>query len=95
MPPTRRRNIAPAKPGELRMQWGTVKGARDADTCYVWGPGVERADARLLDHAVFLPRYDHWGRESPSLADELTARGYDLRTLRVSVRKLAPTEEGI
>ena len=96
---TRRWRTPKAKPGELKAQWGRVDGD-SPDFVYAWGPGVEKADARLL-HGIFgckqirlafseadraksggLPYYF----DSTAL-EELEERGYDLTTLKFSIRK--------
>lgn len=79
-----------AKPGELKMQWSK----READMQYMWGGGgAKSADGALLHYALGSPRmyrnYDKGGEIDfeRSLLEELEARGYDLATLRFSIRK--------
>jgi hypothetical protein len=82
-----------AKPGELRAYYGRAEGV-GPDVCFANGPGTDRADRRLLHDALACKRPDvdivsGWQRQNPSLLDELERRGYDLTTLRFSVRKKA------
>lgn len=78
----RRYRITPAKPGELKAQYGRVDG--DLDVGYSWGGrGAGSPDARILsrtfeDTPIF---------EGRSLRQELEARGYDITTLRFSIRQ--------
>lgn len=76
-----------AKPGELKAQWGKLKYDRP-DLCYVWGEGVPKCDASLLDYALTGKRHhpmdDSW---SPGLIEELEKRGYDITTLKFSIQK--------
>jgi hypothetical protein len=86
-----------AKPGELVARWGTVEGS--TDICYAWGDGINKSDSHLLHSVLSTPRTRlNWDAEfpasrfnatvdEPSLLAELEARGYDLTTLRFSVRK--------
>lgn len=52
----------------------------EPDMCYDWGEGCSRRDARLLS-ATFSPVGGN------DLFKELESRGYDLKTLRFSIRK--------
>jgi hypothetical protein len=78
-----------AKPGELVMRWGKMP--RDApDMVMAWGAGCSKRDGALL-HYMLASKRMHWTDGTltfePSFLDELEARGYDLTTLRFSVRK--------
>lgn len=74
-----------AKPGELIAAYGRVDG--ELQIGYAWGgAGASKPDSRILMRALEdLPVY-----EGKTLAEELKARGYDLTTLRFSIR-LEPT----
>lgn len=79
-------------PGELVMMWGYADG-EGPDIAYYGGDGVSRTDQRLLHSVLSSPRMVP-DIKSPrqfafdnSLIDELQARGYDLTTLRFSIRK--------
>ena len=77
-------------PGELVCMWGFADG-EGPDVTYYAGEGVHRTDQRLLHNVIACPRpYPKlsggidWDK---SLLDELTERGYDITTLRFSIRK--------
>lgn len=80
-----------AKPGELKMYWSKRERDLMIDN---GGGGACRADAHLLHSAICSERYGpgmgvplgHYVVDK-SLADELKARGYDLSTLKFSIRK--------
>lgn len=63
------------------------------DILYEWGEGVASGDWHLL-HGAFGVRHStptpEGPRFDPSLLEELQARGYDLTTLRFSIRKRRP-----
>ena len=69
-----------AKPGELKAGWN----ARERDIGFAWGgDGATKPDSRLLYGA--LAYKDVF--EGKTLVQELEARGYDLTTLRFSIRR--------
>lgn len=80
-----------AKSGELRMGYGREP-FDQPDMCYAWGPGSSKGDAVLL-HMFIVdkqpdPRAERpFSNMLPSLLEELAARGYDLTTFKLSVRK--------
>jgi hypothetical protein len=90
-----------AKPGELRAAWSESRkhgyGRQEmgwimGDLVYAWGDGCASSDGRLLHGAFamkqFRPYVEPGGpRFDPSLLEELHRRGYDLTTLRFSIRK--------
>lgn len=88
----RRRWRAPqAKAGELVMRWGKMP--RDGeDMCYAWGDGCTKREAHMLHNAIANEKPDPFAtplfsKMLPSLLANLEAAGYDLTTLRFSVRK--------
>jgi hypothetical protein len=88
----KRIRVPQAKPGELKVVWGREAAGSTPDVCYVWGPGVDRADSRLLHNVLGCDRMRYTFPEmnvvyDPSLLDELKARGYDLSTLTLSIQK--------
>lgn len=102
---TRKRYRSPKpKPGELIAQWGKLP-HNNPDLCYFWGPGVHKADSHLLHNTlaskVCRTNFDRDKTQplsllnattyDPSFLEELEARGYDVTTLRVYVRKKQPT----
>jgi hypothetical protein len=83
------------KPGELTARWSK----RESDLLLAWGgDGATSSDGALLSDALSgkrlapslknYPGYD----VLPSLIDELKARGYDVETLRFSIRRKAKAE---
>ena len=60
------------------------------------GNGASKNDAALIMFALCdQPLYTRAGKNDPSLVNELEARGYDITTLRFSIRKKTNTvEEG-
>lgn len=80
---SKRIHIPKAKPGELRAVWGRPDPGEPPCVCYAWGgQGADKSDSRLLMEAIEgLAVID-----GHPLAKELEARGYDLTTLRFSIR---------
>lgn len=68
-----------AKPGELRMAWGK----REGDLVVCGGDGICRADGNLLATALAMTPIAG-GR---TLRGQLEERGYDITTLRFSIRR--------
>ena len=79
-----------AKPGELKAKWAKMRYA-NPDLCYIWGENTTSADAHLLHGIFHLPRYrpgQGWDEKpDPPFLEELEARGYDITTLKFSIRK--------
>jgi hypothetical protein len=77
-----------AKPGELRMFHGRLPGEQVGDLSFLWGDGVCRGDAALLQWVISSTRRSlATGDPLPSLLDELERRGYDLTTIEFRIRK--------
>lgn len=78
-------------PLTLKAQWGKMPDD-DPDFIFSWGTGCSGADARLLNNVLCHERYRHpllrEMKPMPSLVEELKARGYDVTTLRFSIRKI-------
>ncbi len=72
-----------AKPNELRIAW-TRDRTMGPDFAYAWGDGCHKSDARLL-HLMLETKTS----DGVTVLDELKARGYDLTTIRFSVKKAA------
>lgn len=95
---TRKKRAPVARPGELRVGWGVAERGDSEDVCYVWGgEGASKSDAYLLHNAIgssrFSPSFERPRYTvEPSLLEELAERGYDLSTLRISIRKKAAQE---
>lgn len=62
------------KPKTLQAGYGKIRGHVE-DLCFSWGEECDKSDARLLD------------RVFGDLLPELQRRGYDIHTLKFSVRK--------
>ena len=79
------------KEGTLEVVWGNSR-EQGEDIYYVHGPGTSKADASLLHHVLACERrrFSLPGEPeyAPSLMDELKARGYDITTFRLTVKKL-------
>ncbi len=92
------RRPKPAKPGELKAQWGKLP-HNDPDICYLWGGGgAASGDGHLL-HGMFSG-YGHRKGDSgivehDGFLKELEARGYDLTTLKFSVQQKVKTSPAI
>jgi hypothetical protein len=80
--------------GVLSMRWSK----RENDLLYEWGDGCKKADSSLLHHVIGCERqrFDFDAKKrgdaipitwDPSFVKELELRGYDLTTLKFSVRK--------
>lgn len=82
--------------GELHVYWGREARGENPDVIYHSGDGVPKCDRRLLHYALSCDRMetdlDNGGiKFSPSFIAELERRGYDITTLKFSIRKKAPT----
>ena len=85
----------PFKPGVLEVYWGVMKGEPKPDIIYHRGDGCARPDGHLL-YAVFGCKRERFDWETrrivhdPSLLELLEARGYDLTTLKFTIKKKQP-----
>ena len=79
-----------ATKGQLVAGWTRVDRYNDLDLVADAGPGCDRADARLAIQVLGQPWRWIDGTTDPALIDQLKKRGYDLSTLRFSIRKLKP-----
>lgn len=75
--------------GQIKIQKGKIDG--DEDICIFYGDGIPRCDRALLFNSFCSKRQRtdlSTGklRFEPSLLDELEARGYDLDTLRFTIK---------
>lgn len=69
-----------AKPGEIKAGWN----ARERDVGFAWGgDGASKADSNLLYGALCFKSV----LGDKTLVQELEARGYDLTTMRFSIRR--------
>lgn len=80
-----------ARVGELVARWGKVEG--EIDLCY---DGPTRPDMHLLHNALTgkrgRPTISGGFEWDDSFVEELKARGYDITTLRFSVRKMSASQ---
>lgn len=83
-----------AREGQIKIVYGVT--CQDIMLCN--GPGTQKADVNLLVGAVmdatlkadFLTRYDLEcdDQMGPSILEQLVDRGYDPRTLKISINKM-------
>jgi hypothetical protein len=64
----------------------SVEGGEDMH--FINGPGTHRSDGHLLHRYFDCEWRGYDNKVTPSLIDELKSRGYDISTLRFSIRKL-------
>lgn len=77
-----------AKDGELKVSWRKFEG--EYDIVYDGGEGTSRADRSYLHSVLGTKREVRTFTGTilePSVLEELEARGYDLTTLRFSIKK--------
>jgi hypothetical protein len=76
---------------EIKMQMGKDYG--EVDICVFFGKGVPKCDTKLVLNYICseIPNFVINGTSEmrPSLIEELDRRGYDLDTLRISIKKKA------
>ncbi len=74
-----------AKAGELVAAYGRDFYSGDLDLFYAWGgAGADKPDSRVLSNALEgVPVYD-----DKNLREVLIERGYDITTLKFSIKKL-------
>lgn len=80
--------ISRAKPGEFKISWGRVERGDPMSLIYSYGgAGATRPDGHMISY-IFEGAKNEVGR---TLAQELEYRGYDLATLKFSIKQKAPT----
>ena len=82
-----------AKPGELLLKYGKLPNDHP-DVCIAWGgEGADKRDANLIFNTLCDDRYKFNSTETDcSLVEELKKRGYDITTIKFSIRKTQPQE---
>ena len=81
--------------GELRIYWGREPHDRTPDIMFAWqGDRSMKRDTNLLHYMMCSKHPDPNAKPlfsvmRPSLMEELDARGYDLTTLKFSIKKKA------
>lgn len=80
------------KPGELLVKYGRPGHGESPDLVYTWPENTcgMRRDSRILMVAIEELKVF----EGRTLRQELEARGYDIRTFRLSIKKLAEPDGG-
>jgi hypothetical protein len=79
--------IPSAKQGQIKIQWGKLKDC-DPDLILCNGEDAGRADVRLLYYAVEAKTYNRLTEKyEVGCLEELERRGYDLKTLKISIEK--------
>jgi hypothetical protein len=79
--------------GELRIYWGRDPHDRTPDVMFAWqGDRTMKHDTNLLHYVMATKHPDPnvtplFSKMMPSLFEELDARGYDLTTLKFSIKK--------
>jgi len=77
--------------GAISVRWGKPDRHSEPSLVYSWGGGNgTKAAARIISYAIenkrFAPNFDGTCAVEPSLVEELEARGFDLTTLRISIK---------
>jgi hypothetical protein len=73
-----------ANHGELIARWGRADRFAEPSIVYAWGGGgAEKADCRILSNSL----EGEIGNYADGLAMELDRRGYDLTTLKFSIKQ--------
>ena len=84
--------------GELKMYWGKPDKHDGPDVVLAWqGDASMRRDTNLLHYHLCSAKPDLSARPlfskmNPSLIEELKDRGYDITTLKFSIKKLPKKE---
>ena len=79
--------------GELRMYWGRASRYDSPDVVLAWqGDRAMKRDTNMLSSYMCSRHPDPlakplWSAMMPSLVEELQARGYDITTLKFSIKK--------
>lgn len=89
---SKRYRIKKLQRGVLSSYYGKSEDG-EIDVCFANGPGCDRADARLVANAFCserlrpsLTNYPYYESDK-SFLDELEERGYDITTLKFSIKK--------
>ncbi len=71
--------------GQMKVQMGKLDG--DVDMCIFYGDNTPRCNRALVMNTLCSEKLDWKSELRPSFIDELDKRGYDLDTLRFSIKK--------
>ena len=93
---SKRYRIKKPKPNTLELCYGRFCQGEDPEIGGAWGEGCSKRDLNLLFYYMTSPR-PRWDTKKgwehgPSLIEELESRGYDITTLKFSIKKLPPKE---
>lgn len=81
-------DVGSSKPGEIIAHFGQFEDDDHTQLIVSWGDGVLKADANLILDTITRQQYHPLSETiENSMIEELTARGYDMSTFRVSVTK--------
>jgi hypothetical protein len=72
------------RPGVVELRYACVRSSPDIH--FTWGDGCRASDGHLVNSAFNVAMRG----EDKSLIEELVARGYDVTTIRFSIKKLPP-----
>ncbi len=73
-------------PRMLKVGWGKLKGCKP-DIIFNWGKEIPASDAHLIHGVLCGERYDINNKVwDASLVKELESRGYDITTLKFSIK---------
>ena len=70
----------------LKLGYANVDGTPDIVTC--WGNGCGRADSRLIMHTFCIAEI-----HGKTLVDHFKERGYDISTIKFSIKKSIKSEQ--
>jgi hypothetical protein len=77
-------------PHTLRAYFGVASCGDEPDIVISRGEGIPNSDGHLL-YSVLCAEWFWWdGKKQPPLIDELRTRGYDITTLKFSIKKKEP-----
>jgi hypothetical protein len=80
-----------AKPGEFKISWGRVERVAAPSLIYSHGgEGASRPDGHMMSY-IFEGEKNEYGR---TLAQDLVYRGYDISTLKFSIKQQASAITG-
>lgn len=84
----KRYRISKPKPNELKVQYGKIPNS-NLDICYLWGCEINKSDSHMMHRFLNLKQFNQIdSTRSKSFIEELTDRGYDIKTLKISIMKM-------
>ncbi|MFG6083752.1 hypothetical protein ACEUZ9_005477 [Paracoccus litorisediminis] len=88
------------KPDQITVAWGRADRHSLPSLVYVYPDRAGKGDSRVLMEALegdrFRPSFERFGSldREPSMVAELEKRGYDITTLRLTIRRNAAASSG-